>query len=128
MVLKVNHYCFSLSWSRLLPTGYTDKISKTGVKYYHDLLDELEKFNITPVVTIYHFDHPQSLEENLGGWLNESMAYVFADYARFVFQEFGQRVKYFVTVNEMYVMCTLGYDLGRHAPGKNLIYYLINYS
>lgn len=118
--MQVNHYRFSLSWQRILPTGRTDKISKIGIKYYHDLLNELSKYNITPVVTLSHFDHPQILE-NQGGWLNESTAFAFKDYARLVFREFGPKVKYFVTFNEVFIMCQMMYVKGLFTTGDEYL-------
>ncbi|XP_008213502.1 myrosinase 1 [Nasonia vitripennis] len=117
--IGVDHYRFSLSWSRILPTGYTNVVNKAGVKYYHDVLDELEKNGIIPMVTIYHWDHPQRLER-LGGWLNEEMALVYSEYARFVFNEYGNRVKIFATFNEPSLVCTMGYKELAFAPNVNI--------
>lgn len=100
-----------MSWSRLLPSGYENKISQDGVGYYHAILDELEKYKIVPIVTLYHWDHPQLFQE-LGGWSNELMVELFAEYARFVFREFGDRVKIFVTINEPQSFCPDGLYLG----------------
>lgn len=116
IILQVDHYRFSLSWSRILPTGYTNVVNKKGVQYYHDILDELKKNDITPMVTIYHWDHPQRLEK-LGGWLNEEMAHIYSEYARFVFNEYGNRVKIFSTFNEPSLVCTMGYKELAFAPG-----------
>lgn len=112
----MNFYRFSLSWPRILPTGYSNVVSKDGIAYYHRLLDELEKHNITPMVTLYHWDHPQ-LFQYMGGWTNEIIVELFADYARIVFEEFGDRVKIFSTINEPGTVCENGYFLGTHAPG-----------
>lgn len=97
-----------MSWSRILPTGYTDYVNQDGIRYYHNILDELEKYGIEPFVTLYHWDHPQSLEQ-LGGWTNEVMADLFADYALLVFKQFAPRVKFFSTMNEPYMFCKAGY-------------------
>ncbi|XP_058794909.1 myrosinase 1-like [Phymastichus coffea] len=117
--IGINHYRFSLSWSRILPTGYTDYINKDGIQYYHNILDELEKYGIKPFITLYHWDHPQSLER-LGGWTNEIMADLFADYALLVFKEFAARVKFFSTINEPYIFCKAGYRTVDFAPSLNL--------
>ncbi|CAL7945102.1 unnamed protein product [Xylocopa violacea] len=108
----------SISWSRILPTGFTNQISKDGVQYYHNVIDEMLVNDIEPLVTIYHWDHPQVLEE-MGGWTNSEMVDWFADYATVVFREFGPKVKRFTTINEPVILCTMGYISTILAPGKN---------
>ncbi|XP_051172505.1 myrosinase 1-like [Leptopilina boulardi] len=112
-------YRFSISWARILPNGFANYISKDGIKYYNDLLDELHSKGIKPYVTIYHWDHPQALQK-LGGWTNELMVQWFTDYARVVFKEFGPKIKVFFTINEPFILCSLGHGYGVHAPGINL--------
>lgn len=67
--LGLDFYRFSLSWSRILPTGFPDQINEAGVAYYNNLIDEMLKYNIQPIVTIFHFDVPQKLQL-MGGWPN----------------------------------------------------------
>ena len=110
-----------MSWSRILPTGYANIVSKDGIKYYNNLIDELEKNNIIPMVKIYHWDHPQLFQE-IGGWTNEVMVDLFGDYARVVFKEFGRRVKIFTTINEPNIVCENEYYTGDYAPGKISIF------
>ncbi|XP_033317128.1 myrosinase 1 [Bombus bifarius] len=117
--LGFNSYRFSVSWTRILPTGFPNKISKDGVQYYHDVINELIANNIEPLLTICHWDHPQVLEE-MGGWLNDEMVDWFGDYARVVFREYGSKVKKFIPINEPIALCKNGYSLGIHAPGKTL--------
>ncbi|XP_076227337.1 myrosinase 1 [Nomia melanderi] len=112
-------YRFSVSWLRILPTGFPNKVSRDGVKYYNDLIDELLANGIEPLMTIYHWDHPQIMED-AGGWTNAEMVNWFADYARVVFKEFGSKVKRFIPINEPCVICEMGYSKGLHAPGKKL--------
>lgn len=112
----MDFYRFSFSWTRILPTGYANIVSKDGIKYYHDLLDELEKNKIKPMVTLYHWDHPQVFQD-LGGWTNGVMVDLFGDYARVVFKEFGHRVKIFTTINEPSNACAGAYFVGTYAPG-----------
>ncbi|XP_012145714.2 myrosinase 1 [Megachile rotundata] len=112
-------YRMSLSWPRILPTGFSNKISKDGIEYYHKVIDALLANGIEPMVTLYHWDHPQVLED-AGGWLNSEMVEWFADYARVVFNEFAPKVKKFIPVNEPQEICRNGYSYGYHAPGKRL--------
>lgn len=84
-----------------------------------DLLSFYQKLktnNIEPVVTLYHWDLPATLDE-LGGWINPEMANYFDEYANFCFSQFGALVKYWVTINEPYIHCYGGYGAGIHAPG-----------
>lgn len=115
--LGVDFYRFSLSWSRLMPDGY--ELSKDGVKYYNDLIDELLKHNIQPVVTLFHWDLPQWLQK-LGGWSNSLAIKHFQRYARSAFELFGDRVKMWLTVNEPQVFCLHGYGKGLKAPGLDM--------
>ncbi|NP_001136332.1 glycoside hydrolase-like protein isoform X1 [Nasonia vitripennis] len=117
--MGLDFYRFSLSWSRILPTGYANVVSKDGIQYYNVLLDELEKNNIQPFVTLYHWDHPQVFQD-LGGWTNEAMVDFFGDYARIVFKKLGHRIKLFATINEPYEVCRQGYYFGAFAPGLQL--------
>ncbi|XP_075999796.1 cytosolic beta-glucosidase isoform X2 [Genypterus blacodes] len=114
--LGLTHYRLSLSWSRLLPDGTTEHVNQKGVQYYNKVIDDLLVCNVTPMVTLYHFDLPQALQDK-GGWKSASVASLFDSYARFCFQTFGDRVKLWITINEPYVCAKLGHEDGIHAPG-----------
>ncbi|CAG5121823.1 unnamed protein product [Candidula unifasciata] len=115
--LGVSHYRFSISWPRILPDGTTGFINRAGVDYYHRLIDELKNNGIEPMITIYHFDLPQALEDK-GGWLNEDIVEYFRNYSDVVFREFSGKVRFWITINEPFVTAHEGYGYGRSAPGR----------
>ncbi|XP_021027479.1 lactase-like protein [Mus caroli] len=119
--LQVSHYRFSLSWPRLLPTGVrAEQVNKRGIKFYSDFIDALLKSNITPIVTLHHWDLPQMLQVTYGGWQNVSMIRYFRDYADLCFEVFGDRVKHWLTFSDPRTMVEKGYETGLHAPGLRL--------
>ncbi|KAJ5561770.1 Glycoside hydrolase family 1 [Penicillium sp. DV-2018c] len=117
----VNAYRFSLSWSRIIPLGgRNDPVNEKGIKYYSDLIDELLRNNITPFITLFHWDTPQALQDRYGGMLNQKEYTAdFVRYARVCFEHFGDRVKHWITYNEPGIVTTLGYAEGAHAPGRS---------
>ncbi|MCI4393090.1 hypothetical protein PGIGA_G00153480 [Pangasianodon gigas] len=119
--LKLNHYRFSISWPRILPTGIkSDKINEKGIQHYDSLINMLLENQITPIVTLYHWDLPQVLQEKYGGWQNSSMVNFFDDYANLCFERFGNRVKHWITFNNPWSIAVEGYEMGDHAPGLKL--------
>ena len=112
--LGVNSYRFSLSWSRVLPEGIGQLNSK-GVDYYKRCLEKLLEADITPNVTLYHWDLPQALEEK-GGWVNRDSIDWFGEYAAKMFRELGDMVPMWSTINEP-IATYVGYALGAFAPG-----------
>ncbi len=96
--LGLKSYRFSIAWTRIYPDGET--LNPAGVSFYNQLIDELIKNNIEPLVTLYHFDHPQSLQDNFGGWYSEQMITHFLTFAVTCFHAFGDRVRWFMTICE----------------------------
>lgn len=109
----------SLSWPRLIPKGYGE-INQKGVYFYKNVLEELKNNNITTVVTLYHWDLPQVLE-NEGGWSRRKTAEAFKNYADLCFKEFGKLVDVWITINEPYIVSFYGYLKGVFAPGRKNI-------
>ncbi|CAE7477949.1 BGL1A [Symbiodinium natans] len=115
--LNLPAYRFSISWSRLLPKGRGEP-NPEAIKFYSSLLDELHKNNIKPYATIYHWDLPQCLEDEYGGWLSRKVVDDFEHYAATCFKCFGDRCKAWITFNEPWCSTVLGYANGEMAPGK----------
>jgi len=113
--LGVDAYRFSVSWPRVIKQD--GNLNLEGVSFYLNLLDELNRRNIKPFVTLYHWDLPQHLEDQ-GGWLNRDTAYQYQLYVDLITQAFGSRVYSYATFNEPFCSAFLGYEVGVHAPGK----------
>ncbi|KAM6421692.1 lactase/phlorizin hydrolase [Rhynochetos jubatus] len=114
--LRVSHYRFSISWSRILPDGTTRYINEMGLNYYERLIDALLAANIMPQVTLYHWDLPLALQ-NVGGWENDTIVERFKEYAELLFQRLGDKVKFWITLNEPHNTAYFGYGVGTAAPG-----------
>lgn len=115
---QVNVYRFSISWSRVLPTGDITNINEKGIDYYNNLIDKLLEENIEPMVTMYHFDLPSAIQL-FGGFTNFVLVKYFEEYANLLYSRFGDRVKIWTTFNEPAQFCIRGYGWGSHAPGVN---------
>ncbi|KAJ8733385.1 hypothetical protein PYW08_001683 [Mythimna loreyi] len=117
--LGVQAYRMSISWPRILPNGTDNNINQEGVKYYRTIFEELVKANITPVVTLFHWDMPTPFMD-LGGWTNAKVIDYFEDYARVAFSLYGDLVKMWLTINEPKENCITSYGLDISAPALNL--------
>ncbi|XP_052743394.1 myrosinase 1-like [Bicyclus anynana] len=113
--MGLQYYRFSISWPRILPTGFTNKINQAGVKYYSDLIDALLAKGIEPIVTIYHWELPVKIQD-LGGWANPLIVDWYGDYARVIFSHYADRVKTWITINEANAICDYSYNRGHFAP------------
>lgn len=113
--LGLKAYRFSISWPRVLPDG-AGAVNEAGLGFYSRLVDELLAAGITPAVTLYHWDLPLALQR-AGGWPNAETAHRFADYAELMGRRLGDRVRFWITLNEPFVVAHAGHVAGVHAPG-----------
>lgn len=114
--IGVKSYRLSIAWPRLFPKG--DHVREDrGFAFYDKLINALLEAGIEPLVTLYHWDLPQPLEDK-GGWANRQILDAFEFYATEVAKHFGDRVKRFSPINEPWVVAWLGYGIGVHAPGR----------
>jgi beta-glucosidase len=114
--LKIPNFRFSLSWSRIIPSG-TGKVNPIGIEFYNRVIDFCLEMGIEPWITLYHWDLPFELEKK-GGWTNRDIIGWFADYIELCIRYFGDRVKNWMILNEPMVYTGAGYFLGVHAPGR----------
>jgi beta-glucosidase len=115
--LGLKAYRFSISWPRIFPQG-GGRVNREGLDFYRRLVERLHNNGIKPVITLYHWDLPQALQER-GGWLNRDTARYFEEYAASIFENLDQSVDMWITINEPWVIAFLGHAFGIHAPGIN---------
>ncbi len=113
--LGIKAYRFSVAWPRVLPGG-RGVLNEAGLDFYSKMVDRLLKLEVEPYITLYHWDLPQTLQDE-GGWPSRSVADAFVEYADIVSRALGDRVKNWITLNEPWVSAFVGYEQGRHAPG-----------
>jgi beta-glucosidase len=114
--LGLDAYRFSIAWPRILPQGQ-GPVNEAGLDFYDRLVDALLAANITPFATLYHWDLPQALQDEQGGWASRAIVEQFTHYADIVSRRLGDRVKHWTTHNEPYVFTYVGHAEGVHAPG-----------
>lgn len=114
--MNLDSFRFSISWSRIFPEG-VGEVNIEGVAFYHRIIDMCLEHEITPWVTLYHWDLPQKLEDK-GGWSNRSILDWFSYYVDFCTKEYGGKVSNWIILNEPMSFIGLGYFTGEHAPGK----------
>ena len=114
--LNIPNYRFSISWSRIFPEG-TGAVNHPGIDFYKRVIDFCLELDIQPWITLYHWDLPLELERR-GGWANRDILGWFEEYVSFCIRTFGDKVKYWMVLNEPMVFTGAGYFLGVHAPGK----------
>jgi len=113
---SLNAYRFSIAWPRIIPDG-RGSVNQQGLDFYNRLIDGLLERGITPTATLYHWDLPQTLEDE-GGWPARGTAEAYAEYARVCGEAFGDRITTWTTLNEPWCAAYLGYAQGEHAPGR----------
>jgi beta-glucosidase len=118
--LGMQAYRFSIAWGRVLPEG-TGRVNAAGLGFYERLVDRLLEKGIQPMATLYHWDLPAALDDK-GGWLNRDIASWFAEYADLMFRKLDDRVRYWCTLNEPWVVTDGGYLHGVLAPGHRSAY------
>jgi beta-glucosidase len=113
--LNIESFRFSFSWSRIMPEG-KGNINQKGLDFYKRFIDEIIKKGMVPNATIYHWDLPYELER-IGGWLNRDIVNWYGEYASLLFQNFGDSIPIWSTINEP-IATYVGYALGGFAPGR----------
>ncbi|MDA0107251.1 6-phospho-beta-glucosidase [Vibrio sp. La 4.2.2] len=98
----------SIAWTRIFPNGDDTQPNEAGLAYYDRLFDELAKYNMTPFVTLSHYEMPYALVENYGGWGNRKLIEMFERYVTTVFERYKDKVKLWLTFNEI--------NMSLHAP------------
>ncbi len=111
-------YRFSVSWPRIFPNG-RGEVNQAGIDFYHNIIDKMIEAGVTPVLTIYHWDLPQALQDLYGGWEDRQIIEDFTEYCRVLYKEYGSKVKYWVTLNEQNIFTGLGYVQKLHPPKVN---------
>ena len=116
--LNLNAYRFSISWSRIFPTG-KGEVNRKGVEFYDNLVNELIANDIEPVVTLYHWDLPLALQE-IGSWESREVVDAYVKYAKFIFDHYGDRVKKWITFNEPAIFTVTFYGGGLFTGNMDL--------
>uniref|UniRef100_A0A803MAT8 Beta-glucosidase n=1 Tax=Chenopodium quinoa TaxID=63459 RepID=A0A803MAT8_CHEQI len=119
--MGMNSYRFSIAWPRILPKGSEEDgpINQEGIDFYNKFIDALIAEGIEPVITLFHFDLPVALQNKYHGFMNSQIVEDFKKYADICFANFGDRVKYWSTINEPYVFGSFGYKMGLPNDGKS---------
>ena len=114
--LGLDAYRFSISWPRVRPRG-RGAWNEKGFAFYDRLIDQLLAAGVKPHATLYHWDLPLALHDDIGGWLSRDIVGLFAEYGEEVARRFGDRLLSIATLNEPWCVATLGYETGQFAPG-----------
>ncbi|KAL8510324.1 hypothetical protein ACS0TY_017217 [Phlomoides rotata] len=116
--LGLTAYRFSISWSRLLPRGRLGGVNQLAIHFYNKIIDNLLLRGIQPFVTIFHHEYPQEIEDRFGGWLSPLMQEEFLHFSEICFKYFGDRVKYWITINEPSLYAEMSYEKAKYPPAR----------
>lgn len=122
-------YRFSVAWTRIFPNG-NGEVNEAGLTFYDRLINELINNDITPMITVYHWDLPQALQDEYGGWESRQIVDDFVNYAKTLFERFGDRVKHWIILNEQNIFTGHGWLMAAHPPGKTndrKMFYQVNH-
>lgn len=114
--IGLNSYRFSVAWTRIQPDG-SGSVNQKGLDFYDRLVDGLLEAGIEPIMTLFHYDLPQTLQDR-GGWPVRETAQRFGEYASILSAHYSDRVSYWITHNEPWVTAVIGHFTGEHAPGS----------
>lgn len=114
--LGFRDYRMSISWTRIMPNRMGE-INMEGIQFYNNIFDELERYNITPYVTIYHWELPEYVQQEIGGWSDPRIIEYYTNYSKILFDEYAHRIRYWITINEPLTTSIQGYGTGTFAPG-----------
>lgn len=103
---------FSIHWSRIFPNGYDEQPNEAGLQFYDDVLDELQKYGMEPLITLSHYEHPLALTQKYNGWASREVISYFVKYAETVFTRYKDKVKYWLTFNEINMLTFSPYTGG----------------
>ena len=123
-------YRFSIAWTRIYSQG-RGEVNQKGLEFYGNIIDECLKYGIEPMVTIYHWDLPQALVDEYNGFESRKIIEDFLNYAETLFRAFGNKVKYWITLNEQNIFTSLGWLTAQHPPGKfddEKMFYQVNHN
>jgi beta-glucosidase/6-phospho-beta-glucosidase/beta-galactosidase len=123
--LGARHNRLSIAWPRIFPAA-GGQVNAAGIAFYNRLIDSALAHGLTPWVTMYHWDTPQWVEGAHGGWRSRAGVAAFADYADTIVRAFGDRVKHWITVYEVFCFTRMSYGTAERAPGLALSEQVVN--
>lgn len=123
LMAEMGFKCFrmSISWTRIFPNGDDESPNEAGLAFYDAVFDECARHGIEPLVSIVHFDAPMHLVESIGSWKDRRMIDYFLRYCRVLFERYGRKVKYWLTINEINMLLAMPFMAAgvRFASGEN---------